>query len=387
MKPTAETLFQRGVEEIIVKEHLEKALSANERSKKLRVKFGIDPTSPDMHLGHMVALRKLRQFQDAGHKIILIIGDFTAMIGDPSGRNEQRKPLTAKEVKNNLKKYLAQAGKVLNIKKAEVHYNSKWFKSAEIITKLASAITLHQTIHRSDFKKRLEEGGDVSFLEAMYPLFQGYDSVAVKADLEIGGTDQKFNLLMGRQIQSHFKMPEQDVLMFPLLEGTDGERKMSKSFGNAITFNEKPDDMFGKIMSVPDKLMPKYFELLTDINPIPDKLIKDDPRAAKLLLANSIIAQLHGGKEAKKAEGDFVKVFSKKEKPTNAASLKISGKNLRIVDLIIKAGVKSKSEAWRLVEQGGVSIDGEVKKDPHEEIKIKSGATLKIGKRRFFKIK
>ena len=271
---TIEKILGRGVEEVIAKGHLEAALRSG---KKLRVKFGIDPTAPDLHLGHAVPLRKLRQFQDLGHKAVLIIGDFTAMIGDPSGRVGARPPLTKERVKENMKRYLRQAGKIINVKNAEIHYNSKWLGKKQTIIELSRAATVQQVLHREDFKKRIAEGGDVTLLEVLYPLLQGYDSVMVKADAEIGGTDQKFNLLMGRQIQRYFGMAEQDILMVPLLEGTDGVRKMSKSYDNYIGLDAVPSEMFGKIMSIPDQLIDKYYVFLTDkerkiANPYPAKI-------------------------------------------------------------------------------------------------------------------
>ncbi|MFH1758962.1 MAG: tyrosine--tRNA ligase [Patescibacteria group bacterium] len=387
MKPTVKILLTRGVEEVIVKKHLEKLLQSK---KKLRVKFGIDPTAPDLHLGHAVVLRKLRQFQDAGHKAILIIGDFTAKISDPSGRSAMRRPLDDKEIRKNLKEYLAHAGKIINLKKTEIDYNNKWFKNKkalEIILDLAKASSVSQALHRADFKKRLSGNGDVSILEMLYPLFQGYDSVAIKADMELGGTDQKFNLLMGRQVQQCFNMPPQDILMMPLLEGTDGAKKMSKSYGNYIAIDEKPDEMFGKIMSIPDNLMPKYFETLTYIDIAASK-IKKDPRGAKLLLAKTIVSNLHSKSAGVKAEKNFIKTFSKKETPTDIPSLRGAKRrgNLSLIDLLLKAGIPSKTEARRLVKQGGVKIDSNVIKSFDEKIDIKKGSVLKIGKKRFFRL-
>ncbi|MDO8664654.1 MAG: tyrosine--tRNA ligase, partial [Candidatus Liptonbacteria bacterium] len=284
----------KGVDEVIDRDHLEGELLSG---KKLRVKFGIDPTSPDLHLGHAVVLRKLKEFENLGHKIVLIIGDFTAQIGDPSGRSETRKPLNATEIKKNMKKYLAQAGKVIDIKKAEILWNGKWFAKEGIakMIELSSATSIQQVLRRADFKKRLDEGNDISLLEALYPVLQGYDSVKVKSDVEIGGTDQKFNLLMGRRIQRHFFMKEQDIITIPLLEGTDGERKMSKSFGNYISLDEDPDEMFGKIMSVPDKLVHKYFALCTDVSETDiSKLEKElKPRDLKVRLGFEIVKLYH----------------------------------------------------------------------------------------------
>ena len=381
MNDEAKTILERGVEEVIVKTHLETALKSD---RKLRVKFGIDPTSPDLHLGHAVVLRKLRQFQDAGHKIILIIGDFTAQIGDPSGRSETRKPLSEKEIKENLKNYLAQAGKIIDIKKAEIRHNSEWFKKngLAVILELVKSASIQQTLEREDFQKRLKENKEISLLETLYPLLQGYDSVEIKSDLELGGTDQKFNLLMGRRVQRHFNMAEQDILTVLLLEGTDGARKMSKSYGNYIGLTEKPNEMFGKIMSVPDKLIEKYFALLTDIDQ-PKHL---EAREAKLLLAETIVKNLHNETAAKKAKEEFIRIFSKKELPENLEALKIPNYKLLITELLITAGIESKSEARRLIEQNAVEINGAVKNNPQEILTLHKGDTLKIGKKRFLKI-
>lgn len=379
MAVSFEKFLTRGVEEVIVKEHLEKAL----RGKKLRVKFGIDPTAPDLHLGHLVPLRKLRQFQDLGHKVVLIIGDFTAMIGDPSGREGARAPLFENDVKQNMKKYLAQAAKVVDVKKAEVHYNSWWHKKngLEGLLRIAAGVTLPQVIEREDFKKRLQEDRSLTVLEALYPLLQGYDSVAVKSDIEIGGTDQKFNLLMGRKVQRFLGMPEQDVMTLPLLEGTDGVRKMSKSYGNYIALNEKPDVMFGKVMSVPDNLLKKYYELLTDLEFPKEK----PPYEAKMLLAKELVALCHGKQAAEKAAEEFIKVFSKGAAPQQMPELRVSGK-ISVLDLLLTAGIASKSEARRLIGQGAVEIDGKRKLDGREMIYVKKPLVLRIGKTKFFKV-
>jgi len=392
MTEITKKILERGVEEIIDKNHLETALKSG---KKLRVKLGIDPTAPDIHLGHTVVLRKLRQFQDASHKAVLIIGDFTAQIGDPSGHAEARRPLSEKEVKTNLKKYLVQAGKVINIKKAEIRYNSEWHKKKglKVMLGLAKAATIQQVLKREEFQKRMKAGSDISVLEILYPLFQGYDSVAVKADVELGGTDQKFNLLMGRRVQRYFNLPEQDIILLPLIEGTDGVRKMSKSYGNYIGLDEKPREMFGKIMSIPDSLIQKYFIALTDIDP-PKNL---RPRDQKLLLAETIVKMYHGKNAAGKAKENFVKVFSRKELPKNLPQLKLKtsakggsasgGKNYKLIELLIRAGVPSKSEARRLILQKAVEINGAVKTDPNEKLNLHGGEVLKIGKKKFFKIK
>jgi len=387
-KPDVKTLLERGAIEVIEKDHLEKALRSG---KKLRVKFGIDPTAPDLHLGHTVPLRKLRQFQDAGHQAVLIIGDFTAMIGDPTGRSLERKPLTEKQIKENKKNYLKQAGKILDLKKAEIQHNSKWFLkkgSLETILEISRAGSIQQVLHRADFKKRLDEGHDITLLEMMYPLFQGYDSVMVKADLEVGGTDQKFNLLMGRRVQRHFRMAEQDVLTLPLLEGTDGVHKMSKSSGNYIGIIEKPEIMFGKIMSIPDNLILKYAELLTDLQlkKISAKA-KSDPRGAKMELAGTLARMYHSASAAQKAEEEFVRVVSQKGVPKETKSYKLKTKNLNLVDLLVETKMaSSKSEARRLIEQGGVKIDNNKQGDPNIIIDLSRERLLQVGKRKYLRV-
>jgi len=376
-----EKILNRAVDEIIEKKHLEQMLKSK---RQLRVKLGIDPTAPDIHLGHTVVLRKLHQFQKLGHKAILIIGDFTATIGDPSGRVEARKPLTEKEVKKNLEKYLSQAGKVIDIKKTEIRYNSEWYKKGglKLILELTKKVSVQQVLERDDFQKRLKEGNQITILEQIYPLLQGYDSVAVKADIEIGGTDQKFNMLMGRRIQRAFNLPEQDIITLSLIEGTDGVRKMSKSLGNYIAIDEKPDEIFGKIMAIPDSLIEKYFITLTDKEPP----IDIEPREKKLILAETIVEMYHSKILAKKAKENWIKTFSKKEIPEDIPVLKITNNQLSIVQLLIIAGIKSKSEARRLIIQNAIEINGQIKNNPYEIISFQGGEILKIGKRKFFKI-
>lgn len=374
-------ILNRGTEEIIDQKHLEETLRSG---KKLRVKLGIDPTAPDIHLGHSVVLRKLKQFQELGHTVVLIIGDFTARIGDPSGRNEARKPLTAEEIEKNLKGYLEEAGKIINVKKSEIRRNSEWHAKGglEHILSIAQSATIQQILRRDDFKKRLAEDSDISLLETLYPILQGYDSVAVKADVELGGTDQKFNLLMGRRVQRHFGMNEQDILTVPLIEGTDGVKKMSKSYGNYIGLSETPENMFGKTMAIPDALIKKYFTLLTD-NDIPDIT---NPYEAKMLLAETITGMYHSKKDAEKARENFIKKFSKKETPDDAPALKVGKKETTLLDLLLKSGVESKSEARRLITQHAIQLNETVKKDPDEIISVRGGEILKVGKRKFFKL-
>ena len=369
-------ILERGVEEVIVREHLESALRSG---KKLIVKFGIDPTSPDLHLGHMVPLRKLRQFQDAGHAIALIIGDFTATIGDPSGRSEERKPLSTADVKKNLKKYLSLAGKVLDTKKSKIFYNNTWFKKAglEKILELSHASSLQQILKRADFQERMSAGNDISMLELWYPLFQGYDSVMVKADIEIGGTDQKFNLLMGRRVQRHFGMKEQDIMTLSLIEGTDGTKKMSKSAGNYIALDAEPNDMYGKIMSVPDSLVKKYFFTLTDI--AENKFVPLSVFERKKLLARSIVSSLYSLREAENAEKKF---FGKTEEKVEKEFKVLRG--ITWIDFLTENNFStSRAEAKRLLAQGGVSLNGEKAKVSDA---ITKNGTAKIGKYKIVKV-
>ena len=289
-------VLTRGVSEVIVRDDLEKKLLSG---KQLRVKFGIDPTAPDLHLGHTVVLRKLRQFQDLGHKVIFLIGDFTATIGDPSGRTFQRQQLPENEIKKNMKDYIRQAGKILDIKKAEIRYNGEWYKKkgALFLMELSSKISYARVMERDDFQKRIKENSDINMLELLYPILQGYDSVELHCDVELGGQDQKFNLLMGRKIQKRYDLPEQDVLTVPLLEGTDGIKKMSKSTGNYIALNDSPSDMYGKIMAIPDILILKYIELLTDID-IEEIKKMQNPRDQKARLAGENVKMDHREKAA-----------------------------------------------------------------------------------------
>ncbi len=384
-------ILTRGTAEMIERSHLERVLKSK---KKLRVKLGIDPTAPDLHLGHAVVLRKLKQFQDLGHKIVLIIGDFTAQIGDPAGRTESRRPLSNREIRRNEKTYLKEAGKIINIKKAEVRHNSEWFsnESVPLFLELAKTGTIQQVLRRADFKKRLDAGRDITLLETFYPLFQGYDSVKVKADVEIGGTDQLFNLLMGRRVQRYFGLPEQDILTVPLLEGTDGVKKMSKSFGNYIALDDPPAGMFGKLMSIKDNLIIKYFELCTDV---PEKRIAEikkllkskklNPRDAKVILAFEIVSLYHGKARAKTASEEFERVFKAGELPDRIPQIKLKKKKIGITDLLVDIGfASSKSAALRLVEQGGVRTNGDRITNSKTVIEIpKTGLIIRAGKRRF----
>lgn len=351
----------------------------------MRVKLGIDPTAPDLHLGHTVVLKKLRQLQDQGHQAVFIIGDFTAMIGDPSGREGAREPLTREQVKTNTKKFLKQAGRIIDIKKTEVHYNSRWFRKlkSDDWFKIFGKFTHKQVFQREDFAKRFQNDQPIALNEVLYPVLQAYDSVMVKADMEIGGQDQTLNLLAGRDLMRKMGLKPQETLTLPLLVGIDGVKKMSKSVGNYIALDEKPNEMYGKIMTIPDKLMPQYYELLTDV-PFPKE---SHPKEAKMMLAKLIVGWLWGEKKAEKAEKYFMRVFGMKKKPSQMAELPISNTQLPITELLLITGIKSKSAARRLIEQGGVKIDDEVKKDPNEILTIRNGSVLQIGRRRFYRLK
>jgi len=386
-KQKIEKLLTRGVSEVIKREHLKNALLKGE---KLRVKYGIDPTAADLHLGHSVQLRKLREFQDLGCKALLVIGDFTAKIGDPSGKSETRKPLTDKEIKTNLKSYLGLAAKIIDVKKAEIFYNSKWFlkEGVKEMLELAGATTMQQVLKRADFKERLAADEDITLPEVFYSVFQGYDSVKTKSDVELGGVDQKLNLLMGRRVQRHYGMEEQDILITPLLVGTDGSKKMSKSLGNYIGLNDSPNDMFGKIMAIPDELMEDYFLLCTGVE---EKeflnLKKTLPlRDLKVRLGYEIVKLYHGENAAKKAQEFFEVTFSKKGIGSDILEFKTK-KKISVLDLVMESRtVKSKSEARRLILQGGVKLNDLVRNDPGEVLILKGGEVFRVGRRNFFKI-
>lgn len=391
----SDNLLTRGVEEVIVREHLESRLKSG---GKLRVKFGIDPTAPDLHLGHTIPLRKLRAFQELGHAAVLIIGDFTAMIGDPSGKSSARPPLTQEEVKKNMKSYLAQVAGILDVKKAEIHYNSEWYKKGGVplLYDLMSKVTIQRALERDDFQNRIKEGLDVTLLEVLYPLLQGYDSVAVRADVEIGGTDQRFNLLTGRKIQRRFGVAEQDILTTQLIEGTDGMRKMSKSLGNYIGLCDAPDDMFGKIMSVPDTLIAKYFTLLTDepMAAIAERergMASDmlNPRDAKLGLGETIVAMHHGVKKAAAARVRFMNLFSKGgvAQADDIPMVSIPPGSLPLIDILIKyLGVSSRAEARRLVLQGAIEVDSVVVHSPAATVTIQAGMIIRVGKKKIMRV-
>ena len=378
-------IIKRGTVEIVSEGELRRKLEESIKNKRpLNIKAGFDPTAADLHLGHTVLLRKLRQFQDLGHKVFFLIGDFTGCIGDPSGRAEIRKQLTKEEVVKNAATYKKQVSKILDVDKIEIVFNSQWFEKMSIldILCLTTHATVAQMLTRQDFKKRMSKNEDISLLELIYPLLQGYDSVKLQADVEIGGTDQIFNLLFGREIQKDFAQESQVVITMPLLEGTDGVQKMSKSYANSIAINESAKEMFGKIMSISDEMMLKYYTLLTDEDL---KAIKNmHPREAKLKLAQIIVTQYHSQKDAEKARLEFTRVFSRKETPEDMPSYKLSG-GKTILEILLATGlVSSKNEARRLIQQGGVSLDG-IRIDKENTVLDKTGI-LKVGKRRFLKL-
>ncbi len=374
--------IQRGAVEIINLELLEKKLKEN---RPLRVKAGFDPTAPDIHLGHVVLLRKLRQFQDLGHTIDFLIGDFTALVGDPTGKNKLRPRLDPEFIKENAKTYKKQVFKILDPKKTNVVFNSKWLGKMTTydLVQLTAHSTVAQMLARNDFKTRYDEGSEISILEFVYPLLQGYDSVHLKSDIEFGGTDQKFNLLMGRHVQEAYGVDQQVIIMTPLLEGTDGAQKMSKSLDNYIGINEPPAEIFGKIMSINDELMMKYYEYLTDADL--SKVKKLHPKEAKLQLAGAIVTQFYDAKKAKTVREAFEKTFSQGEVAVDMPAVKIqtiAGK--QVADILAENGLAStKNEARRLVKQGAVSIDG--KRIENDNWSPQKGV-LKVGKKRFLKI-
>jgi len=383
-----EEVLTRGVEEVIDKENLKKKLLSG---KVLRIKLGIDPTSPNIHIGRSIPLLKLRDFQNLGHKVVLIIGDFTGIIGDTSDKDSERPMLDAKTIKQNLKTYVAQAGKVLDIKKCEVKYNSKWLKKLGFleIANMANIFGLHEFTVREVIAKRINAGKRVSYLEAMYPLMQGYDSVAVRADVELGGTDQRFNLLAGRDIQKYYKQEPQDIVTNTLIEGTDG-RKMSSSWGNTINLFDTPSEMFGKTMSIPDELIIKYFTLVTRIPMTEIEEIKKitNPRDQKAKLAKEIVKMYHGEKEAQKAEDEFNSVVRDKQVPSDIEIFETSRENYPILDLLCDSKLtESKNDAKRVIDGGGVSVNNTKVTDWHAEIIIENEMVVKFGKRKFVKIK
>ncbi|MCL4538802.1 MAG: tyrosine--tRNA ligase [Bacteroidetes bacterium] len=393
-------LIRRGTAEIIPEDELAQKI---ERSIKtglgLNVKLGCDPSRPDLHLGHSVVLRKLRQFQDLGHTAILIVGDFTGMIGDPSGRNKSRPSMTIEETRQNGESYFQQASKILSSSNLNIVYNSEWLgkMSFQDVIKLASKYTVARMLERDDFEKRYRSGEPISVHEFLYPLAQAMDSVAIKADIELGGTDQKFNLLVGRDIQREYGLEPQVILTMPLLVGTDGAEKMSKSLGNYIAITDSPDEIYGKTLSIPDTLIYDYFVLTTNVSPQYLSEVKSslesgrvNPRDLKRKLAREIVTIYHDTEAAAQAEDNFDKVFVRKETPTEIEEvfLNISDGGVPLYQLLVEVGAaKSNSEARRLITQGGVTIDGNKIADANTAVTIKDPVILKVGKRKFYKIR
>lgn len=390
-------IIQRGTEEILLADELKDRLKSG---KKLRIKAGFDPSAPDLHLGHTVLINKLRQFQDLGHEVIFLIGDFTGMIGDPSGKNTTRPVLTREDVQMNAQTYAKQVFKILDPEKTQVRFNSEWlgkFSAVDLI-KLAATHTVARMLERDDFHKRFNSKQPIAIHEFLYPLLQGYDSVALEADVELGGTDQKFNLLMGRELQKHFNKPAQTVITMPLIEGLDGVNKMSKSLGNYIGITEAPKEMFGKIMSISDELMWRYFELLSlnkssiEIHNMREAALSGaaNPRNFKVELAMEIITRFHDKQQAQAALEDFELRFKKGDMPTEIEeiTLPVSEPEILLTYLLKEAGLTtSTSDSIRMIKAGAVKIDGVKVEDLH--LKIKTGAqhVYQVGKRKFARVK
>jgi tyrosyl-tRNA synthetase len=381
--------IRRGAEELIVEEELAKKLASG---RKLRIKLGLDPTAPDLHLGHTVVINKLRDFQRLGHQVQFLIGDFTGMIGDPTGKNQTRPPLTRAEIEKNAKTYQDQVFRILDPEKTQVLYNSEWSDKlgAEGMIRLASRYTVARLLERDDFSKRMKNNQPIALHELLYPLMQGYDSVAMKADVELGGTDQKFNLLVGRELQRAYGQEPQCILTMPLLEGLDGKEKMSKSLGNYVGIAEPPQEIFGKLMSISDELMWRYIELLSFEPPATvQQWKKEHPREVKARFAKEIVARFHSAAAAQRAEEDFESRFREGEMPVEMPEVTVQAPTggIVITQLLKQAGLTpSTSEAARMIEQGGVKLDGERVSD--KALKIPAGRTVvaQVGKRKFARI-
>ena len=383
--------IRRGCDELIVEEELAKKLASG---RKLRVKLGLDPTAPDLHLGHTVVINKLRDFQSLGHQVQFLIGDFTGMIGDPTGKNQTRPPLSREEILANAKTYREQAFKILDPEKTQILFNSEWSDKlgAEGMIRLAARYTVARLLERDDFSKRFKSNQPIAVHELLYPLMQGYDSVAMKADVELGGTDQKFNLLVGRELQKDYGQKPQCVLTMPLLEGTDGKDKMSKSLGNTIGITELPKEMFGKLMRISDKLMWRYIELLSFAPAEKVALWKKEvasgrnPREVKVAFAKEIVARFHSQAAAQKAEADFESMFRHGEVPQEMPEKTVSEtaivKVLKLADL-----VPSTSEAARMIEQGGVKVNGEKVSDKNLSLRRGETLVIQVGKRKFARVR
>jgi tyrosyl-tRNA synthetase len=401
-KPVEEQLayLKKGVAEIIPEEELKASLAKSMKSgTPLCVYLGVDPTAPDIHLGHTVVLRKLKHFQDMGHTAVFLIGDFSAMIGDPTGVSETRPPLTREQVDANAKTYLEQVFKILDREKTEVRYNSEWLgkMSAEDVVRLCSHYRLARMLEREDFRSRLGNNQPIAVHELLYPLLTAFDAVSLKSDVELGATEQKFNLLVHREIQREYGLPGQAILTMPILVGLDGSRKMSKSLGNYVGITESPQEMFGKLMSIPDNLMWSYYELLTDHSPQVIEALKKDvaqgkshPMDAKMRLAQEVIGAFHGEDAARKAAENFQRVFRDRQAPEEAKIEKLArGPARKLMALLVDLKlISSKSEAERLIKQGGVEIDGARVDDPRKEIDFSKPAEflLRAGKKKFVRV-
>ncbi|MBU2524197.1 tyrosine--tRNA ligase [Patescibacteria group bacterium] len=387
-------LLNRGTVEVIVREDLEQKLKSG---KKLKVKLGIDPSGSDLHIGHMVVIRKLKEFQDLGHEIILLFGNFTGQIGDPTDKKETRKAKTQEELEKNAEKYLEQVKPVLDIDKIQVRWNADWLKDLNFsdIIKLSSNFTVAQMLERDMFQERIKKDQPISMHEFFYPLMQGYDSVALEADIELGGTDQTFNILAGRTLQKAYGQPPQNVITVPLLEGTDGVIKMGKSEDNYIGVAESPTQMFGKTMSIPDELIIKYFELATNVELDEIEKIKKDmadganPRDFKMRLASEIISIYHNSEAAEKAQLEFINIFKNQGIPDEIETLDLKKNNINILDLLCEAKmVDSKGDARRMIQGGGVKLDGEKIEDINQSLDLSDKPQLlQVGKRKFKYIK
>jgi tyrosyl-tRNA synthetase len=390
-------LLKKGTVDLIREQDLKAKLERSAKTgKPLRIKLGLDPTAPDIHLGHTVVIRKLKAFQDLGHTVIFLIGDFTGMIGDPSGKNVTRPPLSREEVNANAETYKRQMFKLLDPDKTELRFNGEWmdkFTAADFV-RLCSRVTVKQILERDDFDKRLTEQTPISLHELLYPLTQGYDSVALESDVELGGTDQKFNLMVGRDLQREYGQEPQIVITTPLLEGLDGVLKMSKSLNNYIGIDEPAGEMFGKVMSISDDLMWRYYELLTDLSPAEISQLKTEaeqgknPRDLKVSLAKLIIKDFHSQADAEAAEEEFVRRFVQKEVPDEIDLKQITSGTYKLPELLVETGLAaSKGEAKRLIEQGGVRINGEKASNPNADLDVSKEETLlQVGKRKFLKV-
>lgn len=389
-------LIKYGVADILPEEDLRKKLEKSLKTgKPLKIKLGLDPTAPDIHLGHTVVLRKLKLFQDLGHEVTIVIGDFTARIGDPTGKSVTRKPLDAETVLANATTYKEQIFKILDPTKTIVRYNSEWLDALSFsdVLKLSAKYTVARMLERDDFHKRYTEGRPIGVHEFMYPLMQGYDSVALESDIEFGGTDQTFNVLMGRHLQAEYDKEPQVIITMPILEGLDGVQKMSKSLGNYIGVDEEPKEMYGKAMSIPDELMMRYFMLVTDMNIEEQEVLATKlktgevhPRDAKMKLAFTIVRLYHGEEAANLAQDEFIQVFQKGSLPTDIPEYKVNEKEVWLPKLIVDAGLAvSNSEARRALKQGAVKIDGE-KYIGDENIELADGMIIQVGKRKYIKI-